>query len=135
MIGLRVIMIAAIYPGFLLIVRYPGVGTLLLTTAILGLFSQASGAAGFVALAEAIPKRVRSTLLATVYSLGVAIFGGTTQAIITWLMHATGDIYAPAHYLAFGSVVCLIAMLMMDETAPVASRTLDTRAAEADLGL
>lgn len=134
MIGLRIIMIAAIYPGFMLIVRYPGVGTLLFTTAILGLFSQASGAAGFVALAEAIPKRVRSTLLATVYSLGVAIFGGTTQAIITWLMHATGDIYAPAHYLAFGSVVCLIAMLMMDETAPVASRRLDTAVPEADLG-
>ena len=135
MISLRIVFLASIYPAFFLIVHNPGAATLLAATAFLAIFSQASGAPAFVALAEAIPKRMRSTLLALVYAIGVATFGGTTQAIVTWLMHATGDIYAPAHYLAAGSLICLIALLLMDETAPVASRRLDSAVPEADLGL
>ncbi|SRR5579885_590372 len=135
MIGLRIAMLVAIYPAFFLLVNRPNVATLLLATALLGLFSQASGAAAFVALAEAIPKRMRCALLAMVYAIGVAVFGGSTQAAVAWLMHATGDIYAPAHYLFAGSLVALIAMFLMEETAHVAHGRKLQPVAAADLGM
>jgi MFS family permease len=135
MIGARILVIAAIYPAFYLMVQARTTAALLSGTAVLALFIAASGAPAFVALAEAIPKRMRSTLLATVYAIGVAVFGGTAQFIVTWLIHVTGDIYAPAHYLAAGSILCLIAMLLMDETAPVATRNLTLAVPEADLGV
>ncbi len=135
MIGLRIAMLAAIYPAFYALVNRPEVATLLLATALLGLFSQASGAAAFVALAEAIPKRMRCALLAMVYAIGVAVFGGTTQAAVTWLMHVTGDIYAPAHYLFVGSLVALIAMFLMEETAHIVRDKSLKAVAAADLGV
>lgn len=135
MIGLRIAMLAAIYPAFYALVNRPEVATLLLATALLGLFSQASGAAAFVALAEAIPKRMRCALLAMVYAIGVAVFGGTTQAAVTWLMHVTGDIYAPAHYLFAGSLVALIAMFLMEETAHIVRDKSLKAVAAADLGV
>ena len=135
MVGLRIAMLITIYPAFYLLVHEPDVTTLLVATALLGLFSQASGAAAFVALAEAIPKRMRCAILALVYAIGVAVFGGTTQAIVTWLMHATGDIYAPAHYLFAGSLIALIAMLLMEETAHVARGGKSEAVAAADLGM
>ncbi|HEX4534096.1 MAG TPA: MFS transporter [Rhizomicrobium sp.] len=135
MIWPRVVFIAATYPAFLLIVARPDAVTLLTATGVLAVLSQFGGAAALVALAEAIPKHMRSTMLAAIYALGVAVFGGTTQGAITWLMHVTGDIYAPAYYLTAANIVCLIAMLLMDETAPVAIRHAQTAIPSADLGV
>jgi len=113
----RALFALAIVPGFWLIVRNRDAATLLSATFILGALGQ-MGVTAFVALSEALPKHMRSAALATVYAVAISIFGGTTQLIITWLIHVTGDPMAPAHYLLVAAIVSLIAMAMMDETAP-----------------
>jgi hypothetical protein len=49
------------------------------------------------------------------YAVGVALFGGTTQFVITWLIAATGNPAAPAWYVAGTSVVCALAMAALPE--------------------
>jgi predicted branched-subunit amino acid permease len=50
------------------------------------------------------------------YALGVAIFGGTTQFIVTWLLKETGNPLSPAIYVMIVSVISLIAMFMLPES-------------------
>jgi high-affinity Fe2+/Pb2+ permease len=62
---------------------------------------------------------VRGGIFATVYATSIAVFGGTTQPIIAWLIHVTGNPLAPAWYLLLATALSVIAMLMMVESAPV----------------
>ncbi|MGY3443183.1 citrate-proton symporter [Bradyrhizobium sp. USDA 4473] len=73
----------------------------------------------YVSMAEALPKNIRGGAFATIYAFAIAIFGGTAQAIVTWLIHLTGSALAPAWYMLFASAAGLCAMLMMPETAPI----------------
>jgi hypothetical protein len=59
---------------------------------------------------------VRATGLAVAYALGVSLFGGTTQFVITWLIKATGDPAAPGWYVTITSVICVFAILAMPES-------------------
>ena len=58
-------------------------------------------------------------MFATIYAVAIASFGGTAQLVVAWLIHVTGNPLAPAWYLLFASVVGLVAMGLMRETAPV----------------
>ncbi len=51
--------------------------------------------------------------------MAIAVFGGTTQLVITWLIHVNGNPMAPAWYLVIAQVVALTAMSLMLESAPV----------------
>jgi len=113
----RALFALAIIPAFALIVHNRDAATLLSATFILGALGQ-MGVTAFVALSEALPKHMRSATLATVYATSISIFGGTTQLVITWLIHVTGDPMAPAYYLFVATAVSLVAMIMMEETAP-----------------
>jgi MHS family citrate/tricarballylate:H+ symporter-like MFS transporter len=119
MIWPRVAMTLAAYPAFVLITLWPGALSLIFATALLGLLNQATGAVALVAITEALPPRVRSTTMASIYAIGVAVFGGTTQPIIAGLMHVSGSSLAPAWWLTGTSLIALIATAMMPETAPV----------------
>ena len=55
------------------------------------------------------------------YATGTALFGGTTQPVITWLIHRTGDVLWPGWYLMAATAVGLAAMMAMKESAPVSS--------------
>jgi MFS transporter, MHS family, citrate/tricarballylate:H+ symporter len=52
----------------------------------------------------------------------VALFGGSAQYIVTWLIAVTGAPMAPAWYMTGAMVFGLIGMLAMRETAPVKVR-------------
>lgn len=119
MIWPRVLLILVTWPAFLLLTTHPDAATLLIATTVMAIFTQSGGAASLVAITESFPPRLRSATMATIYAVGVAVFGGTTQPIIAWLMHATGDIFAPAWWLIGTTLVCLIATFLMEETAPV----------------
>jgi len=75
--------------------------------------------ATFAAISESIPREVRSRTFALVYSIPVAIFGGSTQLVITWLLHVTGSPMTIAWYLTVINLIGLAAMLAMRESAPV----------------
>ena len=107
------------YPVFLWIVNTRSALALLGGLGILSLVGTIPYSAFYVALAESLPKNVRGRTFATLYAIAIAIFGGTAQLIVTWLIYLTGNALAPAWYMLFASAVGLVAMIMMRETAPV----------------
>ena len=82
----RIALLVAIYPSFYLMVRNHDVLTLLTANAVLGGLSALSSGVALICLTESLRKEVRSLVFAGVYSTAVAIFGGTTQLVITWLI-------------------------------------------------
>jgi hypothetical protein len=42
----------------------------------------------YASLAESLPKTIRGAGFGTVYSVSITAFGGTTQLVVTWLIHA-----------------------------------------------
>lgn len=103
-------------PAFGLLISHPTQGMLLGVTTFLAALTAVSGAASLVAIPELMPRGIRATGLSIAYAVGVALFGGTTQFIVTWLVGATGNPAAPAWYVAGTSVVTAIAMMALPES-------------------
>lgn len=103
-------------PAFWLLDALPTPGILVAVSAFLATLTAISGAASLVAIPEAFARRHRALGMGVAYAVGVSVFGGTTQFIITWLIHATGSAASPAWYVAAASVVTALAMLVMPET-------------------
>ncbi|MDE2465098.1 MAG: MFS transporter, partial [Alphaproteobacteria bacterium] len=83
-------------------------------------------------LNEVLPRHVRAMVFGTVYSFAIAVFGGSTQLVITWLIHISGSVMAPAWYLMVAVAIGQVALMLFPETAPihsdVAKGTLQQRA-------
>ncbi len=76
------------------------------------------GGASLAAFVELFPTRTRYSGLALSYNLAVAIAGGTTPLVATWLVDVTGSTLAPAFYLmAAGPWGTTVAALAMPERA------------------
>jgi MFS family permease len=119
MVGSRGLFLVLAYPIFLLIVDQRSTTALLLGVATLSILLNVSSGAFYVAFIEVLPKRVRGGIFATVYAVAIAVFGGTTQPLIAWLIEVTGNPMAPSWYLLFASALSLVAMVLMVESAPV----------------
>jgi len=119
MIVPRALFLLAAYPVFVLIVDQRSTTALLAGTAILSVLLNISTGAFYVGFTELLPKRVRGVIFATVYATAISVFGGTTQIFVAWLMHVTGNNLAMSWYLMFATAICLVAMFLMEETAPV----------------
>ncbi|MCL2385368.1 MAG: MFS transporter [Alphaproteobacteria bacterium] len=105
-------------PVFAWIVDTRSASALIIGFGLLSLVNTLPYTAFYVAFAEALPKNIRGSAFATIYATAVASFGGTTQLIVTWLIHVTGNALAPAWYMLFATAVGFFAMIMMSETAP-----------------
>jgi MFS family permease len=114
--------ILAIIPCFLWLTTsrtaaaFIGANLILSFTAIVGY------GAVYAAITESLPASVRARAFALVYSIPVAVFGGTTQLVVTWLLHVTGNPLAIAWYLTGVTTIGLVAMIAMRESAPVRLR-------------
>jgi MFS family permease len=86
---------------------------------ILGVFVNLNFGSFCATLGEGLPKSIRVTSFATVYSLAIAAFGGSTQFIVTWLIHTSGSAMAPAWYMFGATLVGQIAFMLIPESAPV----------------
>jgi MHS family citrate/tricarballylate:H+ symporter-like MFS transporter len=74
----------------------------------------------FASLAESLPKSIRGSGFGLTYSIAIAAFGGTTQLVVTWLIHVTGNNpIAPAWYLTGAVAVGQIALMFLPESAPI----------------
>jgi hypothetical protein len=71
-----------------------------------------------VALTEALPQHIRSGAVATTYALAISLFGGTAQFVVTWLMRLTGSPLAPGWYWMAATVLSLLVLPFLKETAP-----------------
>ncbi len=112
---------AAIIPGFWLLTNWPGASTLYAVSFVLRFLLVIASAAAFITLTEAFPLRVRSGAVAVVYAVATSVFGGTTQFVVAWLTGVTGDPLSPAWYMLAATLIGLVAMLFVRETAPVKS--------------
>jgi MHS family citrate/tricarballylate:H+ symporter-like MFS transporter len=106
------------YPAFALLVRNHDAVTLWGVTALVSALGSLSTGAALIWLTEGLRKEIRSAGMGGLYAVAVAVFGGTTQPLLVWLIHVTGQPMAPAFYLMGTTLVGLTAMALMRETAP-----------------
>jgi MFS family permease len=104
------------YPAFLLLVDLKTPMALFGVTVLLGALTAMSGAASLVAIPELFPRRIRASGMSIAYAVGVALFGGTTQFVVTWLIGATGNPASPALYVTATSVIAIVGMALLPET-------------------
>lgn len=72
-------------------------------------------------IAESLPKAVRSGALAILYAATIAVFGGSTQLVVKWLIDVTGSPLAPAWYQTIALIIGGAAMAAVRESAPCRS--------------
>ncbi len=112
----RVALALLTYPAFMLLIEHTSFTTLVCVTTLLAGLTAISGAASIVAIPELLPRHARALGMSIAYAVGVSVFGGTTQFIITWLIAATGNPAAPAWYVTGTSVITVLAMSALPET-------------------
>ncbi len=111
----RLLVALIAYPAFLWLVDTRTPAALLTVSIVLGALTAMSGAATLVAIPELFPQRIRATGMSIAYATGVALFGGSTQFVVTWLISASGNPAAPALYVTLTSVVAVVAMYLLPE--------------------
>ncbi|MBS0316706.1 MAG: MFS transporter [Proteobacteria bacterium] len=113
----RLALVLLVVPGFMLLESYRSAGVLLGVVAVLSVLLALQASPGITFITELYPRPVRATSLSVVYSLGVAIFGGTAQVIATWLIKLTGSDLAPAWYMIVATLLSSLPLLWLKETA------------------
>ncbi|MBR0697476.1 MFS transporter [Bradyrhizobium lablabi] len=119
MVWPQLVRLVLTYPAFLWIVHAPGAPSLLLGFGLLSLIGSLPFTAFYASFTEALPQNIRGGVFATIYAVAIAIFGGTAQLVVTWLLHVSGDPLAPSWYLLLAAIVGVVAMSLLPETAPV----------------
>ena len=97
------------YPAFVLLGHVGFVGALLVQLVLVAVFSlnDSTFATYFV---EAFPTEVRFTGFALPFNVGVALFGGVSPLVASWLIARTGNALAPAFIIMILSAVALVAL-------------------------
>ncbi len=68
-------------------------------------------------MTEMFPAKVRYTGLSVSYNLSLAIFGGTTPLVCTWLVKVSGgNVWMPAYYLIATCIIAIITTFFIPET-------------------
>jgi MHS family proline/betaine transporter-like MFS transporter len=107
------ILLALVYPVFALATHQASFAVLLTTIGIVCVALALVAPASNVLMLNALPIEVRVSGFAFSYGIGVTIFGGTAQFIITALVARTGNPMAPAWYLMAACFLSLIAALCL----------------------
>ena len=113
-----VLLLVSILPAFYVISHYRTPATLLGATAVLASLMALSVCPVIIWLTESFPVGIRSSSVAIIYAFSIALFGGTTQFTITWLIKVTGNPLAPAWYWTAAAIVGIAAMSATRESAP-----------------
>ena len=93
------------YPLFLLLTEMRSSQGLMLTQAISAVLLAMYAGPLCALLSELFPTKVRFTALSIGYSLAVALFGGLSPYISTFLVKETGSQVSPAAYIVFGALI------------------------------
>jgi MFS family permease len=117
MSGSLVLLVLTI-PCFMAMLAWRTMPVLVANTAVLAFFIGFFPPAAIASITEGFPAARRAGSLGMVYALGVAIFGGSAQYVVTWLMRATGSDMAPAWYTTLAIALGIAGILMVRETAP-----------------
>ncbi len=112
------LLLVTILPAFYVISHFRTTPTLLGATAVLSILQALPGTPIVTWLTESLPASIRSSGVAVIYAFSIAIFGGTTQYSIAWLIKVTGNPLAPAWYWTAAMIVGVAAMSAARESAP-----------------
>ncbi|HEX3664852.1 MAG TPA: MFS transporter [Rhizomicrobium sp.] len=96
--------------------------SLIVSMTILGVAANFSFGSLLAALSESLPKSIRVTGLATVYSLAIGVLGGSTPFIVHGLIRLTGNAIAPAWYMTGATLIGQVALMLIPESAPARLR-------------
>jgi MFS family permease len=114
----QAISVVVIIPAFLWITNSLSPWVFIAMTMLVSAITSPQYSAVYATINESLPRAVRARVFALVYSVPVAVFGGTTQPLITWMLHVTGEPISIAIYLTGVSIIGLIAMALMHESSP-----------------
>jgi MHS family proline/betaine transporter-like MFS transporter len=68
-------------------------------------------------MTESFPTSVRDTGLSISYNVSLALFGGTTPLVCTWLIKVSGgNVWMPAYYLIATCIIAILTALFIPET-------------------
>ena len=109
----RIALVLLAPTGFQRLVAHPSLEMLLGVCAMLGVLTAMSGAASLYLLGERLATPRRASGIALAYAAATTVFGGTTQAIVTWLIASTGSPIAPAWYASATSLATCIALVLL----------------------
>lgn len=112
----RLALALLIYPAFMWLVAAPDLWRMFVVVLLLSALNGMAAAVSLVAIPELLPARVRAIGLSLVYAVGVTLFGGTTQFVITWLIGTTGEPTAPAAYVVLTSLISALAVWLTPES-------------------
>lgn len=84
---------------------------------MLGIINATGWALSVSTVAMMMPKAVRCSGVSIGYNLSIAVFGGATPFVATYLVSRTGDDYAPAYYLLIAAALSLIAVRRLPRRA------------------
>ncbi|HEX4249170.1 MAG TPA: MFS transporter [Pseudonocardia sp.] len=113
MIPAAVLILVLIYPMFALMVGVPTLAVLLTVVCLLAVLKGAYFGPMGAVVAMIFPTETRATGQAVGYNIGVAIFGGFTPLLATWLIRTTGLAVAPSFWVIFAAVVSLAALAVI----------------------
>jgi MFS family permease len=120
--------LVCVFPAFWIINHYPSVQILYAMMGLIAVLFAIASPPVIVALTEALPKSIRSGVVATIYAFAISVFGGSTQFVITWLIQRTGNPLAPAWYWMGARLLGLATASLMPETAPVRTNAITAAA-------
>ena len=116
----RVVFLLMLYPLYSVLTAANVSMIAIFTANMLGSFVYAMGiGAAYAFMAEAFPQAVRSSGLSILYATGVAVFGGTTQFVVAWLIRVTDNPMVPAWYQIAATVVSIAGILLLVPHAEV----------------
>lgn len=118
MVGFGVLLVLSAVPAFWVISTYRTMLALYSMGALITILLALSATPVIVALTETLPARIRSGTVSIVYAVSIAIFGGSAQPIVKWLIENMQNSLAPAWYMTIAYMIAVIAMMLMRETAP-----------------
>ena len=97
MVWPRTIYLLLVWPLYTWMIGARSAAALLFTAAILVLLGTMSFGAFYSVLTESLPRNIRGSAFGTNYAVAIAIFGGSTQSILTALIHKTGNPFEYPH--------------------------------------
>jgi MFS transporter, MHS family, citrate/tricarballylate:H+ symporter len=113
-----ILLLVSILPAFYIISHYRTTATLLGATAVLTTLASLAVPPVLTWLTESLPATIRSSGVAIVYAVSIAIFGGSTEYAVAWLTKVTGNPMAPAWYWTVAAIIGLAATIATRESAP-----------------
>jgi MFS transporter len=109
--------LAAVPPLFIVVLANPSFELIVIAQLLVALIIALYIGPAPAAIAELFATTTRTTSLSTANGIAVAIFGGFSPFIATWLISTTGSAIAPIFYVIASAAISALAILSLRESA------------------